>query len=260
MTSQPRPATEGSAMPPLRRGHLRVREARGPRDLAACQALRGWAFRGAPEASDADAFDAACAHLMVEDARTGELVCTFRLLPLPGGREIGRSYSAQFYDLRALEAFEAPVAEMGRFCVRPGLRDPDVLRVAWGAMARMVDARGVGLLFGCTSFHGTEAGAHREALALLRARHLAPPRWRPLVKAREVVRYASRLRRAPDMRRAMQAMPPLLRSYLGLGGWVSDHAVIDRDLGTMHVFTGLEIARIPPARARLLREVAAAAA
>jgi hypothetical protein len=32
--------------------------------------------------------------------------------------------------------------------------------------------------------------------------------------------------------------------------------VIDRSLGTLHVFTGLEIARIPPARKRLLRALA----
>ena len=249
-------------MSPLRRGHLRVREAERAEDVAACLALRARSFRsdagtGDAGASDADAFDALCRHVMVEDARTGDLLCTFRLLPLGGGHEIGRSYSAQFYDLSALESFEAPIAEMGRFCVRPDVRDPDVVRMAWGAMARMVDAEGVGLLFGCSSFRGTEAGAYGDAFALLRARHLAPPRWRPLVKAREVVRYAARLRRKPDMRRAMQAMPPMLRSYLGLGGWVSDHAVVDRDLGTLHVFTGLEIARIPPARARLLRQVAA---
>ena len=242
-------------MAPLRRGHLRVREATGPAEVSACLALRAHAFREG--ASDEDAFDARCRHVMVEDAATGELLCTYRLLPMDGGREIGRSYSAQFYDLSALEAFEAPVAEMGRFCVRPGVRDPDVVRMAWGAMARVVDEEGVGLLFGCSSFHGTEAGEYGDAFALLRARHLAPPRWRPLVKAREVVRYAARLRRKPDMRRAMQMMPPMLRSYLGLGGWVSDHAVVDRDLGTLHVFTGLEIARIPPARARLLRQVAA---
>ena len=242
-------------MKPLRKGNLRVREADGPADLDACLALRGGSFRHG--ASDRDAFDARCRHIMVEDAPSGELLCTFRLLPLDGGREIGRSYSAQFYDLRALEAFDAPVAEMGRFCVRAGAPDPDVVRMAWGAMAQVVDEEGVGLLFGCSSFHGTEAGEYGDAFALLRARHLAPPRWRPLVKAREVVRYAARLRRKPDMRRAMQAMPPMLRSYLGLGGWVSDHAVVDRDLGTLHVFTGLEIARIPPARARLLRRVAA---
>jgi putative hemolysin len=51
-------------------------------------------------------------------------------------------------------------------------------------------------------------------------------------------------------------MPPLLRTYLAMGGWVSDHAVVDRDLGTLHVFTGLEIAAIPPGRARALRAVA----
>ena len=244
-------------MPALRRGRLRAREAQGERDLAACLALRATSFRGDAAASDEDGFDPACRHVMVEDAGSGDLVCTFRLMPLARGAEIGRSYSAQFYDLAALGAFEAPVAEMGRFCMRPGVADPDVMRVAWGALARLVDEGGVGLLFGCSSFRGTEPDTYGDAFALLKARHLAPPRWRPLVKAREVVRFAARLRRKPDLRRAAAAMPPLLRSYLGLGGWVSDHAVIDRDLGTMHVFTGLEIARIPPARARLLRQVAA---
>lgn len=51
-------------------------------------------------------------------------------------------------------------------------------------------------------------------------------------------------------------MPPLLRSYLALGGWVSDHAVVDPGLQTMHVFTGVEIGAIPPARRRLLRATA----
>ncbi|MBA4351813.1 MAG: ornithine-acyl-ACP acyltransferase, partial [Rhodobacter sp.] len=35
--------------------------------------------------------------------------------------------------------------------------------------------------------------------------------------------------------------------------WVSDHAVLDPDLDTLHVFTAVEIAAIPPVRARLLR-------
>jgi putative hemolysin len=52
----------------------------------------------------------------------------------------------------------------------------------------------------------------------------------------------------------------LLRSYLSMGGWVSDHAVVDRNLNTLHVFTGLEIRSIPPARARILRAIAGLAA
>jgi len=93
-----------------------------------------------------------------------------------------------------------------------------------------------------------------DAFALLRDRHLAPRRWLPRVKAPAVFRFARRLLPPrPDLAAAMRAMPPLLRSYLAMGGWVSDHAVIDRDLGTLHVFTGLEIGRIPPARLRALR-------
>ncbi|MEO1611738.1 MAG: ornithine-acyl-ACP acyltransferase, partial [Pseudomonadota bacterium] len=58
-----------------------------------------------------------------------------------------------------------------------------------------------------------------------------------------------------DMKLANGRMPPLLRTYLMMGGWVSDHAVVDNDLNTLHVFTGLEIKRVPKARARLLRGV-----
>ena len=134
--------------------------------------------------------------------------------------------------------------------------DPDILRVAWGAMTRFVDEEGVEMLFGCSSFHGTDAQSYADAFAMLRQRHLAPKRWLPKVKAPDVLRFARAFRRAPDTKRAMLSMPPLLRTYLLMGGWVSDHAVVDRDLNTLHVFTGLDIGRIPPARARALRLVA----
>ena len=41
--------------------------------------------------------------------------------------------------------------------------------------------------------------------------------------------------------RAKNFLPPLLKFYLRLGGKVSDHAVIDRDLDTLHVFTYLDL-------------------
>ncbi len=176
---------------------------------------------------------------------------------MTGGREIGRSYSAQFYELSALQSFDGPMVEVGRFCLHPDWCDPDILRVAWGAMTRFVDATGVEMLFGCSSFHGTEAAAYQDAFAMLKDRHIAPKRWLPRVKAPNVFRFAQKLRRRkPDARQAQLGMPPLLRTYLLMGGWVSDHAVVDRDMNTLHVFTGLEIKAIPPARSRLLRAVA----
>ncbi len=250
----------------LGKGRYTARMAETDQDLRRAQQLRFVTFIASTGATvagdrhdgrDADDFDELCRHVLVEDTRTGTLVCCFRLLPLNNGTEIDRSYSAQYYNLSALAQFDGPMVEMGRFCIHPDWRDPDILRVAWGAMTRFVDEMGVEMLFGCSSFHGTKAAAYHDAFAMLKDRHLAPKRWLPRVKAPNVFRFARALRRfRPDAKRAMQAMPPLLRTYLLMGGWVSDHAVVDRDLNTLHVFTGLEIRAIPPARARLLRGVA----
>ncbi|WP_135505640.1 GNAT family N-acetyltransferase [Roseovarius aestuariivivens] len=241
------------------KGRYRARVAQTVEDVCAAQHLRGQAFHGKDRAdiADCDAFDALCTHFLIEDILADKLVCCFRLLPLKGGTEIGRSYSAQFYELSALQGFEGPMVEMGRFCIHPAARDPDILRVAWAAVTRFVDDTGVELLFGCSSFKGTDAGTYRDAFAMLKDRHLAPRRWLPRVKAPDVFRFAQTLRRCrPDTRRALQGMPPLLRTYLMMGGWVSDHAVVDGQMNTLHVFTGVEIKAIPATRKRLLRAVA----
>ena len=240
----------------LLKGRYAARLAATRQDVERAQALRHLAFRG-HAGLDADRFDDLCHHLLVEEVHSRTLVCCFRLLPLRDGAKIGQSYSAQYYELSALRSFDGPMVEVGRFCIHPDWSDPDVLRVAWGAMTRYVDEQAVEMLFGCSSFRGTEAGHYLDAFALLRERHLAPKRWLPRVKAPKVFRFAESLRlRKPDPSRAMLGMPPLLRTYLVMGGWVSDHAVVDRDLNTLHVFTGLEIGAIPPARARLLRATA----
>ena len=244
-------------MSTLSKGRYRARLADTSADIEAAQALRYRCFVD-PQGSglDADSFDAICAHVLVEDRSSGDLVCCFRLMPLDSGAAIGDSYSAQFYDLDALGQFTGRMVEMGRFCIAPDRRDPDILRVAWGAMTRFVDEQQIEMLFGCSSFKGTDEAAYLDAFAMLKHRHLAPSRWLPRVKAPRVFRFAQKMRRKPDAKRAMLTMPPLLRTYLMMGGWVSDHAVVDCDLNTLHVFTGLEIAAVPPARARLLRAVA----
>ncbi|PTV97114.1 ornithine-acyl[acyl carrier protein] N-acyltransferase [Rhodobacter aestuarii] len=248
----------------LARGRYAARFAVTPEDVQAAQALRWRAFianRGrdgaAQAALDVDAFDADCRHVLVEETGSGQLVCCFRLMPLENGAELERSYSAQFYDLTPLSEYPGKMVEMGRFCIDPACRDPDILRLAWGAVTRFVDAEGIEMLFGCSSFLSTDFDSYTDTFALLAERHLAPRRWRVQVKAPKVIRYARQLLgRKGDPKLAMLKMPPLLRSYLGMGGWVSDHAVVDEDLGTLHVFTGLEIGAIPPARARALRLVA----
>ncbi|MFC6586580.1 GNAT family N-acyltransferase [Sulfitobacter pacificus] len=177
------------------------------------------------------------------------------LLPLAGvgGGELRRSYASQYYGLAKLEAFEGRMLELGRFCIAPACRDPDVLRLAWAVMTEVVDRLDVQMLFGCSSFAGVESDIYHDSFALLRARHLAPACWSPGIMAPEVFEFAKELQRAPNVAKAWREMPPLLRTYLMMGGWVSDHAVVDRQMNTLHVFTGVEVAVIPEQRKRLLR-------
>ena len=236
----------------------RVRVAQDARDIRAAQRLRHLAFAPVVQADlDCDAFDPLCTHFLIEEQSSGRLVGCFRMLPLSSGAEINQSYAAQFYDLKCLSEFSGPMAELGRFCSLPGAQDPDILRHAWAAMTRHVDRTGIEMLFGCSSFRGTDPAPYRDSFALLRDRHLAPERWRPGMGAPGVFRFAEGLGgHEPDPKQALRRMPPLLRSYLIMGGWVSDHAVIDARMNTLHVFTGVEIRAIPPMRKRLLRAMA----
>lgn len=237
-------------MQALEKGRLRARLAESAADIVRAQTLRQQLFRPGSPGLDADRFDALCDHVLVEERDGGRLLSCFRLQVLPGGGALERSYCAQFYDLAPLAALQGPMVEMGRFCVAPGLVDPDILRLGWAAMTRIVDAAGAGLLFGCSSFHGADPQAHAAALAAL-VPHVAAPGLRPGRRAPETVPLPETPQRAPAT-----GLPPLLRTYLAMGGWVSDHAVIDRDLDTLHVFTGVEVAAVPAARARALRVLA----
>ena len=228
----------------FRKGPYRVRLAAGAADLAACQALRHLCFHGRA-GCDADAFDAGCAHLMAVDA-DGQAVATLRYR-LAGGAQVAGGYAAQFYDLAAF-AGDGLHLEIGRFCVHPGCPDPHLLRLIWGALTRLVDRQGVVRVFGCTSFAGLDPAAHAASFRLLASRHQAPAGLGSFRKRADAVPLAAVAGAAPG-----QPMPPLLRTYLAMGGWVSDHAVPDRQMNTLHVLTVLDVARVPPARARALR-------
>lgn len=255
----------------LRRGAYVARFAGAVDDVQRCQQLRHRCFvedaggQARVGGIETDKFDKRCDHIIVED-RAGALVCCHRLMSIESGRAITSSYSAQYYDLERLSGYAAPMLELGRFCVDPAVRDPDVLRIAWGMLAAVVDARSVGMLFGCSSFAGTDAGIYAQAFDLLFQRHQAPDIWQPSVKAPHVVRFGAHAHAVTDRTAsdhmvlnhavAMAQVPTLLKTYLSMGGWVSDHAVIDTAMNTLHVFTGVEIANIPPARAKALRAVA----
>lgn len=237
-------------------GPYRPRFGAGAADMAAISDLRQRCFPAADINALSDGFDKNCQHLMIE--ADGALVASCRLAFFQSGQDIGQSYAATFYELSRLMTYENPLLEIGRFCVEPAQKSPDILRLILAEITRIVLRDHVGLLFGCTSFTGTDPNKYRHAFHQLARNHLAPADWRPGEEASEVFRFAQNPGGEPiDQIAAFREMPALLRSYLGLGGWVSDHSVVDHKMQTLHVFTGVEVGNIPQLRARALRALIA---
>ncbi|MEP1765104.1 MAG: GNAT family N-acyltransferase [Sulfitobacter sp.] len=234
----------------LTKGKYTTCIAQSSADMDACFALRSVCF--GPAGGNSDQFDAAATHVLVLDTASGQAVASYRMTVLDS-QAVEASYSAQFYDLTSLMSFEGQMLELGRFCIHPDQPDPDIPRIAWATLTGFVDENAVGMLFGCSSFRGTAPAIYRDAFGLLKERYLAPASLRPARRHSERFDFGAENLGKVDLKSAQAQLPPLLRTYLMMGGWVSDHAVVDHVMNTLHVFTGLEIARIPPARKKLLR-------
>ena len=104
----------------VRVGRYRARFASSPNDVSSAQALRYECFNLSNKIElDVDDFDTICQHVLIENLDTEKLVCCYRILSFENGKNISRSYSSQFYDLKAIESYPEPMIEVGRFCIDP---------------------------------------------------------------------------------------------------------------------------------------------
>ena len=238
-------------------GHYRARFASSQKDIFAAQTLRYQCFNLSNKFElDVDDFDTVCQHVLIENLETEKLICCYRILKFDNGENISSSYSSKFYDLKALESYTEPMIEIGRFCIDSEVNDPSVVLTAWAALAQIVDQNQTELLFGCSSFEGIKKEKYLDSFALLRDRYMAPDHWRPKIKAAQVFYYSKDLIYKVDKKKALLNMPPLLKTYLSMGAWVSDHAVVDLNMKTLHLFTGMEISKIPKSRKNFLLNLA----
>ncbi|HEY1856489.1 GNAT family N-acetyltransferase [Acidocella sp.] len=233
----------------LRAGNLGVRLAVTADELDAAQALRYRVFyqeMGAEadaattaRGRDADAFDAVADHLLVVDHDLGDdasgVVGTYRLIRQDAAARLGRFYSADEYDISVFDQFPGVKLELGRSCTAAAYRSRSVMQLLWRGIAAYVFHYGVDLMFGCASLGGTDPDALADELTYLATHHLAPEAIRP--RALES-RYVPMLRRDPaglDAKQALMRLPPLIKGYLRLGGFVGDGAVIDRQFNTTDI-------------------------
>lgn len=247
----PDPQTHDENIPfaEVRAGNLGVRIARSEAEIDAAQALRYRIFfqelgahpdaEAAATARDKDRYDAVADHLLVLDHSVGDgpeaIVGTYRLIRRPGATKIGQFYSEDEYDLAPLLAHEGEILELGRSCVAAEYRGRSAMQLLWRGIASYIFHHRIDLMFGCASLPGIDPDALSVELSYLYYHHLAPRPVRPRALPH---RYIEMRRVDADMlnpRQALTSLPPLIKGYLRLGGFVGDGAVIDPEFNTTDV-------------------------
>jgi L-ornithine Nalpha-acyltransferase len=233
----------------IRSGTLEVRLAANEAEVDAAQALRYCVFfeemSARPSAAvaaarrDRDSFDAYCDHLLVIDHKNGTgadaVVGTYRLLRRSAAARHGGFYTATEFDIAPLLAHPGEILELGRSCVEAAYRNRPTMQLLWRGIASYVFRHDITLMFGCASLPGTDPEALAGPLSYLYYHHLAPP----ALRARALPeRFVDMRRTDPagfDPNRTLAALPPLIKGYLRLGGFVGDGAVIDQQFNTTDV-------------------------
>ncbi len=225
----------------------RLRLGAGEADTRAAQSLRFLVFNvemnEGLEASyatlrDEDPFDPVCDHLLVEDVAGGEVVGTYRLQS--GGTAASNLgyYSAQEFDLSAMEPFRPLIIELGRACVHSRHRNLHVLGLLWKGIAHYARERGARYLIGCSSLPTTDPAKGAAAYSSLMRRHLADevfrvspqPGWEcPL----------------DQMNPGEAKIPRLLLGYLSLGAKICGAPAIDREFRTIDFLTLMDLDTLP---------------
>jgi putative hemolysin len=233
----------------IRSGPLQVRLAETAADVDAAQALRYRIFyerlgaQPLPEMArrrrDFDRYDEDCDHLLVLDYEHGigadTIVGTYRLIRRENAIRLGGFYSADEYDIAPLVGHPGEILELGRSCVDPAYRQRPAMQLLWSGIAAYVFHYQIALMFGCASLPGTNPDAVAMPLSYLHHYHLAPPALRPRARAERYVDMRRLDPRALDSAPALAALPPLIKGYLRLGGFVGDGAVIDEQFNTTDV-------------------------
>ena len=240
-------------------GDLEVRVAATRLEVRAAQALRYQVFysQGGAKPSalqrvtrlDKDAFDRVCDHLIVLDkslpgSTAQQIVGTYRLLRqerLPVG---GRFYTEQEFEIGSLVRRHPHkrFLELGRSCVLKNYRSKRTVELLWQGIWAYVLRHRIDVLFGCASLAGTDLATLETSLSFLRENASAPDEWQ--VSALPHRHVAMGAARCADPRRALAGLPPLLKGYLRLGGYIGDGAVVDRQFGTTDVLVVLPVSRI----------------
>ncbi len=187
---------------------------------------------------DFDDFDDICDHLLVVDHSkklSEQVVGTYRLNRRSVAQKHQGFYTADEYNIDKLVKYPGEILELGRSCVDEAYRNRPTMQMLWRGIAQYIQYHDITLLFGCASLPGVDPDELAAQLSFLYHSALAPESLRPVAVADRYVNMARMSADAYDMKRVLASLPPLIKGYLRLSGYVGDGAVVDHQFNTTDV-------------------------
>tara|TARA_B100001939_G_C16941093_1_gene618323 strand:- start:858 stop:1673 length:816 start_codon:yes stop_codon:yes gene_type:complete len=239
--------------------NLEARLAFSEEDLRAAQSLRYRIFYEEMGASpdqhcqilelDQDQYDFHCDHLLVVDNEKSSEGCsnvvgTYRLLRSSIAKKTVGFYSENEFNLSAIKNYPCEIMELGRSCIAPAYRRRGVMQLLWKGILNYSRLHEIKLMFGCGSLPGTDVKDSIHTLSYLHHYHLAPEGLRPRALDSRYLPMNCMSMESLDQNKARMGLPPLLRGYVCMGGYVGDGAVIDYNFNTIDVCVVVETDKI----------------
>jgi putative hemolysin len=239
----------------LTAGRYRARLAASDEDRASVYRLRFRVFNlelneGLSSAyqtgEDRDEYDPYCDHLIVEDARTGLAVGTYRLQSGESAAENIGYYSAREFDFSPYERLRGSILELGRACVHRDHRSFEVLSLLWRAIVQYAKQRRLRYMIGCSSLISQDPKCGTAMYHRLQD-YLVDPELRTVPTQPYSFSIAEHTGETPKP-------PKLLRAYLSIGARICGPPAMDVEFGTIDFLTFMDLQGISAvSRCRFLR-------
>ena len=234
----------------LKSGSLEVRLAENSLEIDAAQALRYKIFYEEMKANatdkqnklkrDIDDFDHYFDHILVFDnniigSNQDKVIGTYRLnREQPYGKK-KLFYTSNEYDINPLISYKGNILELGRSCVAKDYRTGSTMQLLWSFIAQYVVKYDIQIMFGCASFPGIQAEAHKKPFDYLYRNYLAPKNIRPKALENRYINMKNESIIQCSFKDFLSKIPPLIKGYIRLGAFIGDGAVIDYDFNTTDV-------------------------
>ncbi len=248
-------------------GNLEVRLASRKKEIKKAQRLRYNVFYKEMSAipdmktkmkrRDIDAYDKVCDHLLVLDnnykskknpfSPKTKIVGTYRILTQEMANRYGGFYTKGEYDITPLLERHKDThkfLELGRSCVLKQYRSKRSVELLWHGLWAYIRENKANVMIGCASFEGIDPEAHALALSFLHHHASAPAEWHVKAHDNRYVNMNMMPKEEIDIKKALKALPPLIKGYLRLGAYIGEGAVIDHQFGTTDVMIILPTANI----------------